>query len=363
MKKYKLEVLKKGIVLVGGLSVLLSSPVLANEPVSADSTVVSEVTKEEIEVTKGVNLYVDDRSFTPYDVNGNEVDPFIYNGTTYAPIRAITSLLNYEVGYNGKTKTVELKSHKGDIVNKTPFREMTDPYKDKIKVERNVKITVDGKPFIPMDVNGKEVDILLSNGTTYIPIRALANLLELPIYWDSSLNTVFLGKHMEQIDPNNYDNEVSKEAQKIFNYTELLIYQIGYHCEYAEDNFDKLLNVYSEKIRPYQLEHDASDALYQELVEATRKELDAENDLKNDYSLIYLFDYPLAQKQLEMTNVDMSNVTDLVPLKTNLSHSLYVIRRSSQLCVDGDNLLISYDKDVTDAFAKYGKTLNYTSNH
>ena len=36
-----------------------------------------------------VKIYIDQKLMTPKDVNGNVVEPFIYNGTTYIPIRAV----------------------------------------------------------------------------------------------------------------------------------------------------------------------------------------------------------------------------------------------------------------------------------
>ena len=42
------------------------------------------------------------------DVNGDTVYPIVYNGTTYAPLRAISEALNLPVGWNGETKTVSL---------------------------------------------------------------------------------------------------------------------------------------------------------------------------------------------------------------------------------------------------------------
>ena len=40
----------------------------------------------EITIAKGVNIYVDEYPFRPKDANGNSVDRFIYNGTTYLPV-------------------------------------------------------------------------------------------------------------------------------------------------------------------------------------------------------------------------------------------------------------------------------------
>ena len=44
-------------------------------------------------VYMNVKLVVDGEEITPKDVNGNVVEPFIYNGTTYLPVRAIRGSL------------------------------------------------------------------------------------------------------------------------------------------------------------------------------------------------------------------------------------------------------------------------------
>lgn len=43
------------------------------------------------------------------DVNGNPVEPFIIDGTTYLPIRAISNAFGLEVDWDGATQTVILK--------------------------------------------------------------------------------------------------------------------------------------------------------------------------------------------------------------------------------------------------------------
>ncbi len=53
-----------------------------------------------------VKLVVDGVQVTPKDANGAVVEPFIYNGTTYLPVRAIGKTLGKEVDWDGNTKTV-----------------------------------------------------------------------------------------------------------------------------------------------------------------------------------------------------------------------------------------------------------------
>lgn len=53
-----------------------------------------------------IKIVVDGNLITPKDANGNIVEPFIYNGTTYLPVRAIANALGQSVSWDGKTSTV-----------------------------------------------------------------------------------------------------------------------------------------------------------------------------------------------------------------------------------------------------------------
>lgn len=64
-----------------------------------------------IQVHTGVTLYIDDEKFTPKDPNGNVVQPFIYNGTTYLPVRAIGEAYDKAVQWDGKTSSVYIGKH------------------------------------------------------------------------------------------------------------------------------------------------------------------------------------------------------------------------------------------------------------
>ena len=54
------------------------------------------------------------------------------------------------------------------------------------------KIVIDGETLQPKDVNGNPVDAVIYKGTTYVPIRAVANALDLSLEWDQGSRTVYL---------------------------------------------------------------------------------------------------------------------------------------------------------------------------
>jgi len=58
----------------------------------------------------------------------------------------------------------------------------------------NIKLFVDGSLITPKDANGNVVEPFISNGTTYLPVRALAAALGKDVTWDGSTSSVYIGK-------------------------------------------------------------------------------------------------------------------------------------------------------------------------
>ena len=61
-------------------------------------------------------------------------------------------------------------------------------------VFKNIKICVDGVEMTPRDTAGKEVEPFIYNGTTYLPVRAVGEAVGKEVTYDSTTNTVYLGK-------------------------------------------------------------------------------------------------------------------------------------------------------------------------
>ncbi|NLV88793.1 MAG: copper amine oxidase [Tissierellia bacterium] len=96
--KEKIKYLVLGMIIMAVLSTMVV-PAMA------------EMVQKQITILTGVNIYVDDVKLNPVDVNGRPVEVFIYNGTTYLPVRAVAEAVEKAVSWDGKTRSVFIGKH------------------------------------------------------------------------------------------------------------------------------------------------------------------------------------------------------------------------------------------------------------
>ena len=58
---------------------------------------------------RDIKISLNGKEITPKDANGNTVEPFIIDGTTYLPVRGVAGALGLDVEWDGSTNTVILK--------------------------------------------------------------------------------------------------------------------------------------------------------------------------------------------------------------------------------------------------------------
>ncbi|MDR2168460.1 MAG: copper amine oxidase N-terminal domain-containing protein [Clostridiales bacterium] len=99
MKKFRQARGLKGFI----LGALLMAIVMVAIPTMA------EAVSRQITITSGhINLEIDGEIVVPRDAAGNVVEPFVYDGTTYLPVRAIADALGMDVDWRTETSTVVL---------------------------------------------------------------------------------------------------------------------------------------------------------------------------------------------------------------------------------------------------------------
>lgn len=117
--------------------------------------VASTVTKTAQLAYNNIKITLNGNAVTPKDANGNVVEPFIIDGTTYLPVRAVASALSVNVGWDGNTNTVVLSTGNASASGTVLY--------DK----SGVKITYQG--IAAMEYGGEEVKLYIQNtsGTDY----------------------------------------------------------------------------------------------------------------------------------------------------------------------------------------------------
>lgn len=98
--------------IAGLVSATLLTTIVFAEPFKVDISAVYD----------NIKIYVDGILIHPRDGNGNSVEPFIYNGTTYLPVRAVSEALGKKVTWNGNSKSVYIGE---EPVNTAPVPENT----------------------------------------------------------------------------------------------------------------------------------------------------------------------------------------------------------------------------------------------
>ena len=139
-----------------------------------------------------VEIVVDGVERTFYTVDGVQAHPISYQGTTYLPVRAIGELMGKNVNWDQASYTVTLAGERT-----TPATAGTP---DTGAVSRSIAaqlrpdftIVVDGSVRTFRDANGTVVYPLLYNGSTYLPVRAIGEIMGKRVGWNGATGTVTL---------------------------------------------------------------------------------------------------------------------------------------------------------------------------
>lgn len=147
------------------------------------------------------------------DARGQIVYPIIYNGSTYLPVRAVSALMKEPIEWDSGSKTV--------YIGKT----LSHPIKSEAQIDTNAAVPVKNneytywgtepglvtgysKPDILVmydfvivsckDVNGNTIYPINYNGSVYLPVRTLSNLIGEPITWDGAAKKISIGDGDEE---------------------------------------------------------------------------------------------------------------------------------------------------------------------
>lgn len=123
--------------------------------------------------------------------DGSAAYALVYEDATYLPLRAIGEALGKNVNWNEKTKTITLEGERTakDSSNKYIKGETKTVW---VQVRDDFTIVIDGKEKTFRTFAGKEIYPLLYDGSTYLPLRAIGQIMDKEVEWDKDNKTVTL---------------------------------------------------------------------------------------------------------------------------------------------------------------------------
>lgn len=116
-----------------------------------------------IQVTyNDIKITMNGKQITPRDGNGNIVEPFVYEGTTYLPVRGIATALDLSVVWDGETNTVKL-SDGSESVQVGWSKDNPAPIGTRINID---SVNFKGNISVAQIIRGEEANnILLENNS------------------------------------------------------------------------------------------------------------------------------------------------------------------------------------------------------
>ena len=168
-----------------GLSALLAVgsclPALAVEPGIVTAT-----------LRPDTKIVIDGEERTFYNVKGREVQPIFYQGTNYLPVRAIGELMGKLVNWDGSSKTVSLGGVRSIPATVGTPDESAVRHDISVELHPDFHIVVDGVERSFVDAQGGAVYPILYEGSNYLPVRAIGELMGKTVRWDGESESVIL---------------------------------------------------------------------------------------------------------------------------------------------------------------------------
>ena len=115
----------------------------------------------------------------------------VYEDSTYLPLRAIGEAVGKNVNWNEDTKTITLE---GQRENKDSSNKAIEGVRKNVlvQVRKDFTIVIDGKEELFRTSSGKRIYPLLYDGSTYLPLRTIGQIMGKNVDWDNATKTVTL---------------------------------------------------------------------------------------------------------------------------------------------------------------------------
>ena len=153
----------------------------------------AQIIREDAELRPDITIVIDDETSYFRSASGDYIYPILFNDTTYLPLRSIGEIMGKNVNWDEANKTITLSGERDNYKNTS--RPSTEDREDiEVQVRKDFKIVIDNKEQAFKDAKGGRVYQILYDGSTYLPLRAIGEIMDCDVEWDGDDKTVTLNK-------------------------------------------------------------------------------------------------------------------------------------------------------------------------
>ncbi len=183
--------------------------VVASVAVAIIPTMADKVTKTAELFYNDIKVVVDGQQAVLTDANGNQVEPFIIDGTTYLPVRGVASAMNKAVSWDGATRTVYLGANE-EIQQPSVWLKDLDTFVNEVETKSLSEVDFGGS-----DYNGVLTDNTGKTYQNYIRMRG-NDVKYLLNYKYSRFKGTYYLKNEQKSNTNNYRIVVKGDDKVIY---------------------------------------------------------------------------------------------------------------------------------------------------
>lgn len=155
------------------------------------------------------------------------INPIIEKGTTLVPLRSVSDLLGASISWDGSTKTIVIVQNQ--VTNTLTLNE-TVAYKEdgneKTKIQLSLAPTA-------------------KNGTTYVPLRYIAESLNVKVSWDQEARQINMNESLNYNNKKIFLGESTQEIMKVLGRPSFTMADEVYEYLFYIDDYKNALILYS----------------------------------------------------------------------------------------------------------------------